>query len=530
MNNGLWIGAVVLALLARGTDLIAEESPWRAVESPPSTASSEVTLGRPVPLKAPARTETAPPAPLPGPLVLVNFETTDSPVEPASQPTPEIIAVSAPVPLPMPPPPPDSDDGEPTETLFAIDRSVRPVGMTGPPRPAARPITPTAAFYGEWNAPPTLPPVVEAVDPLADPLAGPLNQRLYVSGEYLLWWLRGDSVPILATTSAPADFGVLGAPTTSVLLGGNSINSGPFSGGRFMAGYWLDCCGAKAIEVGGFFLGQRSANFSVNSFTNPVIARPFQEVNNNQETAQLTALPGVSTGALTINSPTELWGLEANLRCLLCCGCNYRITALAGFRNLNLNESLTITENVQGLGTAPPPFTSEGITVFDRFATQNHFYGGQIGADARWYWGRLSIDVRGKIALGGTTQQLDINGGQQFVSPQGVVQNFTGGLLALPSNIGRFTHNAFSVVPEVGVNLGYQITPNLRGFVAYNFLYWNNVIRPGTSIDRGLDVTQIPNFPLSPEPAPVPGKHPAPVFHETDIWAQGISFGLEFLY
>ena len=86
--------------------------------------------------------------------------------------------------------------------------------------------------------------------------------------------------------------------------------------------------------------------------------------------------------------------------------------------------------------------------------------------------------------LGDTVQILDINGSQRFVSPTGVVQNFTGGLLALPSNIGHFTNNAFSVVPEIGVNLGYQILPRLRGFVGYNMLYWSNVIRPGTSIDR----------------------------------------------
>jgi hypothetical protein len=70
----------------------------------------------------------------------------------------------------------------------------------------------------------------------------------------------------------------------------------------------------------------------------------------------------------------------------------------------------------------------------------------------------------------------------------------------------------------------------LRGFVGYNFLYWSNVIRPGTSIDRVIDVTKIPNFPVSPEPAPVPGLHPAPIFHEVGFWAQGLTVGFEFTY
>jgi hypothetical protein len=140
------------------------------------------------------------------------------------------------------------------------------------------------------------------------------------------------------------------------------------------------------------------------------------------------------------------------------------------------------------------------------------------------------VDGWGKVALGTNVQLLDISGSQRFVSPSGTVQNFTGGLLAEASNIGHFSHTVFSVVPEVGVNVGYQFMPWLRGFVGYNFLYWSNVIRPGTSIDRGIDVTQIPNFPLNPEPAAVPGRHPAPLFHEVGFWAQGVTFGLEFVY
>ena len=166
----------------------------------------------------------------------------------------------------------------------------------------------------------------------------------------------------------------------------------------------------------------------------------------------------------------------------------------------------------------------------DHFATQNHFFGGNVGLDALWYWGRWSVEMRGQLALGDTVQLLDISGSQRFVSTTGAVQNFTGGLLALPSNIGHYNRNAFSVVPEIGVNLGYQILPCLRGFIGYNFLYWSNVIRPGTSIDTSLDVTKIPNFPLTPEPAPVSGLHPAPIFNEVGFWAQGLTFGLEFVY
>lgn len=532
-TNGLWLGGLVLTLLGAGAEPVSERSPWRAVERVPEAEAPGFSLGSPVPLPQetprelpvsdapssgiiPASYEVAQPALQPPPAVL------------PTGPMPSIIAVGATMPLATPEPLPSPPAGEPddSESQFAVERPNRPTG----PRPPPSPLVLASAVYGQWNVPPMeLPPAGDDAAPALS-YTDPLRSRFYLSGEYLLWWLQGDRIPVLATTSAAGDFGILGAPTTTTLFGGNAVNTSPFSGGRFTIGYWLDCWDEEALEVSGFFLGPRAANFTTNSFTHPVIGRPFLELNSGAPSSQLTALPGVATGALTIHAPTFLWGAESNFRFMLCHGCNFRIAGLAGFRNLNLDENISVTESLQGLSTAPPPFTDQGITVFDRFATQNHFYGGQLGADLRWYAGRFSLDVRGKVALGGTVQQLDIAGNQQFVSPQGVVQNYTGGLLALNSNIGNFTHSVFSVVPEVWCNLGYQFTPYLRGFVGYNFLYWSNVIRPGTSIDTGLDLTRIPNFPLAPQPSPLPGLHPAANFREIGLWVQGINFGLEFTY
>jgi hypothetical protein len=546
MKSGQWIGSVVLAVLAGVAELRAEDVRWQSLSEAPPTETAAVTLAPPVVLPAQPPTEATSATPSFGGLLPVNFETPIA-TETASRPgSPEIIAVSAPVTSAASPPPAESEE-EQTETLFAMDRPIRGTvagrrssgGIVQTSATVAAPIVSDIPLVPGWDAPADaswgagLPtgPLPEILNAPPGSAVNPLRPRLYVAGEYLLWWVQGQAIPVLATTSSASDFGILGAPTTQVLFGGNQINTNPYSGGRFTAGYWLGCDNSKAVEFTGFFLGgPNSGGFVTNSSMNPVIGRPFLEANNGRESAQLTSLPGVTTGTLTVAAPSSLWGLEGNLRCLLCCGCNYRLTALAGFRNINLDESLTVTENVQGLATAPQPFTDQMITVTDRFATRNNFYGGQVGLDARWYWGRWSVDARGKVALGDTVQMLDISGSQRFVSPTGVVQNFTGGLLALPSNIGHFSNNAFSVVPEVGLNLGYQILPCLRGFVGYNFLYWSNVIRPGTSIDRNLDVTQIPNFPLTPEPAPLPGAHPAPIFHEVGIWAQGLTFGLEFMY
>src|SRR5262249_21489944 len=199
-------------------------------------------------------------------------------------------------------------------------------------------------------------------------------------------------------------------------------------------------------------------------------------------------------------------------------GCDYKVDVLGGFRYLDLDESITIQENIQGLAGAPAPFTNAQTTVVDRFATHNQFYGGQLGVDSEFRRGAWSLGLRGKLGLGNTPQRLTIDGSERIVAPDGTVQNFRGGLLALPSNIGQYSRDKFSVVPEVGFNLGYQLTEHLRVSVGYNFLYWTNVLRPGNQIDRVLDVTQIPNFNIAGA-SPTGQNRPAVPVKEAGVWA-----------
>ena len=69
--------------------------------------------------------------------------------------------------------------------------------------------------------------------------------RFWVGVDYLLWGVRGDSLPPLVTTSpagtARAGAGVLSSPGTVTLFGDSTANSDWRSGGRVQAGFWLDC-------------------------------------------------------------------------------------------------------------------------------------------------------------------------------------------------------------------------------------------------------------------------------------------------
>ena len=132
-----------------------------------------------------------------------------------------------------------------------------------------------------------------------------------------------------------------------------------------------------------------------------------------------------------------------------------------------------------------------------------------------------------KVALGATEQIVNINGGSTVLVPGAAPVSAVGGILAQQSNIGQHYHCTFGVVPEAGLEVGYQITPRIRATLGYTALYWSSVARPGNQIDRTVNPALPPTdamFGIGGGPA-----RPAlPSLRESDFWAQGLNFGLMF--
>ncbi|MGH7226937.1 MAG: BBP7 family outer membrane beta-barrel protein, partial [Gemmataceae bacterium] len=358
MHNGKWIGSLIVVVLVCVASLRGEEVQWQSQseEATPSATEIAVTLSRPTPVAQTPPLQTTTTTSQPAGLLPVGFQTTaeseqtrDPSLTMDKSPQPsEIIAVSAPVLSTVPPPTSvETEADEESDNLFAVDRpsGARPAGKSGVVRTSNTfyslpvdnlPMLPDAeapvdSGWGTTLGPKAIP---EGFDSSSNVFASvshiPLPPRLYLGAEYLLWWISGQPMPILATTSNPSDFGILGAPSTQVLFGGNEINTKPFSGGRFTIGYWLGDDKTVGVEVVGFFLGPNSTNYSTNSSLTPLIARPFTRADNGEQFSQLTALPGVAAGTLSIAAPTLLWGLEGNVRLPWCVGCNYLISGLVG--------------------------------------------------------------------------------------------------------------------------------------------------------------------------------------------------------
>jgi hypothetical protein len=360
--------------------------------------------------------------------------------------------------------------------------------------------------------------------------------RGFVQAEYLLWWMPGMRIPVLGTTSTdPNRLGFLGDPTTRLLLGPGDFIDSTRHGVRVRGGLWLDDCGSCAIDGSVFVLGRRTADAVFSSSQFAVITRPIFSPNIQPgvgvigETGEAVTVPNVLTGSLSVHAESFLWGADLNVRHCLHSACDRRLMWFVGYRYLNLQEELAVTENINVVGTSPrvviPDPVGTVIFVQDSFKTENHFNGGQLGLTYERQRGRWSVDARASVAFGVTHQELDIFGIQVRTRPGQPPMTFRGGLLAAGPNLGSFSRDRFSVVPEFTLNLGYQITPALKAYVGYNFLYWSNVIRPGDQIDRVVDLTFVPNAPAVP---PSGQLRPAPLFKQTGLWVTGLQFGVEW--
>jgi hypothetical protein len=410
----------------------------------------------------------------------------------------------------------------------------------GPATPAVKPSVVPAAPGG--SCPSCVAPPTCNCNPA--PQTGPCGPagQFWGDAELLLWWNRGMNVPPLVTASpsgTPRNLaGVLGAPGTRILFGGDQVDNDMEPGFRVRAGMWLDNCQKCGIEGSFFFLGTAGTNQTFGPLDAPVVARPFIDVNPGvpnpfgantgvagSSNSELVVFPGVLTGTVAVHTSTDLYGFDANFRKNLICNCDYRLDGLAGYRYLNLQDEVTVTENLTVL-SAGNPAIPQGTTfaLQDRFNTTNTFNGGQVGLAGETWSGRWYVSGRNLIAFGNTHTETNISGATVATTPGGAQIINAGGLLTQPTNIGTYNSDKFSVVYEAQTTLGYQVTDNIRAFAAYSFLYWTNVARAGDQIDIVVNSSQIPPGTLNGPARPIY------VRNETNFWAQGISFGVEMRY
>jgi Putative beta barrel porin-7 (BBP7) len=427
----------------------------------------------------------------------------------------------------------------------------------GGPPPAVRPAS--GALFANDPMPPTPPEFPnpgsggsEPVSPfsvkdegmpnaftcLDTPPAGTPPYRLIFRGEYLNWRVGNIDIPAsLATTSlAPnllTDFGAIGQPNTVSLLGPGGPSYGPVQGARLTLGIAPGF--VPPLEVSGFTLNRNLNLFAASSNGTAVLARPVQLANQlnlvgaGTPSVFLSAFPGVGSGSITAASRFNLWATDVDMFFNFGESGTLGLDAVLGYKHAELRESFNIQstfaslvgQNFNGM-VVPAGFSTR---VIDDFAALNRFDGATLGLRNRLTVGPVMLMTDAKLALGNVHQVVNRTGTSTLIG-QGGSLTVPGGILALASNGGPVSRNDFAIIPELNVNVGYQLTGNLRVFAGYNLMYWSSVARAANQIDTFIDSRQAPTdvqFNRS-----VTGLAPPREINTTTFFAHGFSVGIEF--
>jgi hypothetical protein len=438
----------------------------------------------------------------------------------------------------------DPDDPAPSKSEKVPAAAQEPTAPAQIPEKLPQP-APTSATDAQQQPAATTPTQAPAQSKLIDCHDGP-PEHWWVDAEYLLWWLKSGPLPqpLLQTGTIDVDGNVVPGD----VLGGNStLDYGRASGVRIGGGGWLGERHIWGLEASGFVLEQKTvrSSFASDANGNPLLIRPINDaLNDFGPEAVFVAAPDTFSGSFSLSSSSRLWGTEANVLRNLYASPRFRADLLLGFRYLDLEENLNLVQQTQALAggelfflndpTNPNPPIVNALSIFDGFHTRNQVYAGQIGLRFEGHAGSAFFRVTTKVGFGPNHETVTIAGSTTatLMDPNTLAvstQTATGGLLALPgTNIGKSTDNPFVIVPQVDLRVGWQATSRLQLYFGYDFLYINDVVRPGSQVNLNVNTGLVPsssNFNTGVGP-----NEPSRLTKKDEFWAQGINFGIEFRY
>jgi hypothetical protein len=345
--------------------------------------------------------------------------------------------------------------------------------------------------------------------------------------ESMVLWSKGMHVPALVTESPVGTTGVLGGTGTEVVFGETNLTDSARWGGRWTLGRWFDPNQTTGVEISYLTTETSSDGIYAASTGNPTIARPFYDVSTGQQNSSLVAYSATGSlsnanGAIEVYARSRLDGLEANLRRALYWDSNRRLDFLFGYRNMKLKDLFTVDD-------ATYPTSSPG-TLFrmdDLIDTRNEFHGANLGFAGRVQHARWSMDLLMKLAVGNTRSRVRLDGTTTSSGINGEnPTTYDSGLLVLGTNQGTISHNQFSMIPELGFNLGYDLTPRMRATAGYSLVYWSHVARATEQVSTDLNSTQFPG----PNSNLTGAALPRSPFAVNDYWVQGLSVGLDIRF
>jgi hypothetical protein len=358
-----------------------------------------------------------------------------------------------------------------------------------------------------------------------------------ITGEAVGYWVRSSRVVPLVTTGSGPNAGGLADPNTTILFDSSRLDFNPSIGGRVQLAYAF--CPGITATLGGFVVDneRRQTTFASDATGNPFLFRPFFNVEtNNPNAGVIVAAPGVLAGSIQISTTRQIYGANSDLICPIYGDEDWQLSGCVGGCYLSLKEALQINDSTTSLVGGVLEFagaflpTGSVVTSMDRFDAHNQFFGSEIGLilEARLsqkFWAGLDL----KLGLGDNHAEIAVVGLSTAMTPGGTTAILPAGTLALPSNSGMFTRDRFGAIPQVDLQIGYDITSSLRAILGYQLIVWPGVARASELAPARISDVALPTSPAFGTVAQFPGVPPV-LFPSSTFWIQGVHGGLEYRF
>lgn len=348
--------------------------------------------------------------------------------------------------------------------------------------------------------------------------------RVWASANYVLWFPEGAHIPALVTTSLPGtsqnQAGRLNLPPTSVLFGQEELNGGSRSGARFHLGGWINQCSLFGVELSFTVLGNDETRFSAaDEF--PILGRPFLNVLNGEQDAQLINFPGLTAGQIDATIKSEFYTGEALLLKRTAGWGSSQLDWYLGYRTARLTDDIRILESATVLAG---PATGAQLVLSDQFRSRNTFHGVDLGVRVSATSSPLlELALSGKVAVG-TTRSETMIAGFSRTNSAGNTTTSEVGFLTQPTNVSALEEDTFSTVTEFGVTGKRMFRPGLSLTMGYTLFFWHDIVRAGDLIDPAINTSQFPPGVLIGEPRPRRQNS------LSNFWAHGFQVGFEYLF
>jgi len=331
---------------------------------------------------------------------------------------------------------------------------------------------------------------------------GPKNPVWLSYTQLLMWYQPARAQFPFAVGNAP------GGPSRTLLAGDGEL--GRFNAFQVAGGVWLNDSHTFGV-AGDFFLSEQRSRFESAAggpgglsiqrpFIDSITGRPASILVSNADAGQFNQplLSGSVATAVTARLASAGVALQRNVFCTPTTRANLSF----GFRYYDLDESLSIyqsTLNGPGVGATiglQPLAVGSAVNLFDRVYTRNQFFGGELGGRVEHDFGIVTLGFAPRVAIGDMRQSVTASGLTSGTDATGAPISRVGGLLAAGGpgngNLERDVTNRISTATQLNAYVGIKLTDHLRTTIGYQFLYLNNVARPGQQFDQIVNQRVVP--------------------------------------